>query len=117
MHQAPLSFYNVVVSDGEGRMVVLDHAFDPARVEDSIDWISRGRLEKHVPQDVRGYVAEQGPTPLSEIVRVFALPGPRVLRELAQAEEDGLMERVVLAGEVFWSARREGPRAVARSEG
>ena len=100
----PVGFYNVVVSDGENRTVVLDHAFDPATVEDAIDWLSGGRLKKAVPKDIAGYLRAHGPAPLAEIARVFGLPPDRAEKALAALVKSRKSARVVLAGAPHWRA-------------
>lgn len=100
----PLGFYNLVLTDGAGRTVILDYAFDPAVVEGAIDYLAGGRLEKRAPDDLVGYARELGPTPLVEVARVFALPEADALRRLEAAEKVGSLERVTLAGTPHWRA-------------
>jgi len=100
----PVGFYNVVVSDGENRTVVMDHAFDPATVEDAIDWLSGGRLKKAVPRDIAGYLRDHGPAPLTEIARVFGLPPRKAETELAALVKRGKAARLTLAGAPHWRA-------------
>ncbi len=98
----PVGFYNIAVSDGGDRTVVLDHAFDPAVVEDAIDWLSGGRLKKAVPKDVAGYLRAHGPAPVTEIARVFGLSPGRAKKELTALEKAGKADRVSLAGAPHW---------------
>lgn len=100
----PLGFYNVVVTDGMGRTVILDYAFDPAMVEDAIDYLSKGRLRKHAPRDVLGYARDLGPLPLVEVVRVFGLSEKEALARLEEGEKSGALARVTLAGAPHWRA-------------
>ncbi len=100
----PLGFYNVVISDGDSRTVILDHAFKPAAVEDAIDWLSGGRLKKTVPKDVGAYLQRHGPAPLVEIARVFGLPPDKGKRELTALEKKGKAQRLSLAGAPHWQA-------------
>ncbi|OGS49922.1 MAG: hypothetical protein A3K65_09845 [Euryarchaeota archaeon RBG_16_68_12] len=98
----PLGFYNLIVSDEDSKTVVLDYAFDPAVVEDAIDWLSGGRLKKAVPKDIAGYLRAHGPAPLTEIARVFGLPPSKTEKDLARLEASGKAERLTLAGGPHW---------------
>ncbi len=100
----PLGFYNIIVSDEDSKTVVLDYAFDPAVVEDAIDWLSGGRLKKAVPRDVAGYLREHGPAPLTEIARVFGLPPAKAEKDLTALVKNSKAERLSLAGAPHWRA-------------
>lgn len=102
----PMGFYNVVVTDGAGRTVILDYAFDPRAVEEAIDYLSGGRLRKRQPRDAVAYVEDHGPAPLVEVARVFALAEKDALARLEEAEKGGRLERVTLAGAPHWRRRK-----------
>ncbi len=101
----PVGFYNIAVSDGGDRTVVLDHAFDPAVVEDAIDWLAGGRLRKAAPRDVAAYLREHGLAPVVEIARVFGLPVEKTERELKALQKSGQVEPVLLAGAPHWRTK------------
>jgi len=100
----PLGFYNVVITDGQGRTVILDEAFEPAGVEDAIDYLSRGTLKKHAPSDIVAYLHEHGPAPLSEIARVFGVPRAEAEKRLATLQKAGKIAVTTLAGAPHWRA-------------
>ena len=101
-----VGFYNLAVTDGHGTTVMLDHAFDPAKVEAAIDFVSGGKLKKSRPKDLVGYVRKQGPTPLVEVARVFGLSGKDAEAELSAYVKKGELATVTLAGATFWKAGR-----------
>jgi hypothetical protein len=101
----PMGFFNVVVTDGAGRTVILDYAFEPGMVEEAIEYLSGGRLHKREPGDAVAYVEDHGPAPLVEVARVFKLEDEDALRRLEAAEKAGKLERVTLAGAPHWRAR------------
>lgn len=108
---APLNFYNLVLSDGNGRMVVLDHAFDPKVVEDAIDYLG-GKLAKAKPKDVLGYLAHHGWASQREVERAFALKPPAAKKQLDALVKAGKAEKTKLAGATHWRAQRSsGKRA------
>jgi len=98
----PVGFYNVLVTDQENRTVILDHAFDPAIVEEAIDYLSKGKLVKRTPTDIAGYLREHGAAPLSEVARVFGLtPGDAGTR-LRELQKAGKVATTTLAGAPHW---------------
>ncbi len=99
----PLSFYTVVVSDGH-RHVLLEHAFDPAVLEDAVDYMSGGKFRKRRPTDIALYLKEHGPAPSREIERVFALSASAAKQKLKALEKSGKAARVTLAGAPHWTA-------------
>jgi hypothetical protein len=98
-----VGFYNIAVTDGQGRTVYLDQKFNPATVESAIDYLADGQLKKSKPTDVFAYIKAQGPTPLVEIERVFDLPPKDAQGELERLEKLGKATRSTLAGDDFWS--------------
>ncbi len=103
-YHMPLGFYNVILKDGETRTVILDHAFDPAIVDEALDYLSRGRLRKKQPTDVVGYLRDHGPAPNREIERVFGLTPTVAKGKLKQLEKAGNVRAMTLAGAPHWSA-------------
>jgi len=99
-----VGFYNVAVTDGDGRTVYLDQKFEPSIVESAIDYLANGRLRKAKPTDVLAYLKEEGPTPLVEVERVFDLPSNKASAKLERLEKLGKARRSKLAGAAFWSA-------------
>ncbi|HVL87825.1 MAG TPA: hypothetical protein VM681_07480 [Candidatus Thermoplasmatota archaeon] len=101
---APIGFYNVAVSDGGQRLVLLDYAFEPTVVEDAIDWLAGGALRKRAPTDVEAYLREHGPAPRVEIERVFAWSAKDAEVRLAALESAGSVRRRTLAGAPHWES-------------
>lgn len=106
----PLGFYNLVLADGRGRVVVLDHAFDPRVVEEAIDYLGGGRLEKRKPTDVGAYLRAHGPATEGEIARAFALAPERAREALSALAARGEAAATLKGGVPFWA-----PVATARS--
>ena len=105
-HHLPLNFYNMVVADGDKRVVMLDHAFDPKVVEEAIDYLAGGKLKKSKPSDILGYLKNHGETPLMEISRVFDLKPEEAKRKLSALEKSGKAGKVSLAGADFWKPKK-----------
>ena len=99
-----VGFYNVAVTDGDGRTVYLDQKFEPSVVESAIDYLTDGKLKKAKPTDVLAYLKEHGPTALIEVERVFNLTSKKAHAELERLEKLGKARRSTLAGVAFWSA-------------
>lgn len=99
-----VGFYNLGVTDGERRRVMLDYAFEPRMAEEAIDYLSGGTLVKRAPTDVVGYLREHGWAPLVEVARVFALDDDEARRRLEAHEKAGHVERTTLAGAPHWRA-------------
>jgi len=106
----PVGFYNVAVTDGDRRTVILDYAFDPREIEEAVDYLSGGTLKKQRPEDVLGYLREHGPTPLVEIARVFALSPEEAQGRLAELEGEGRAIRTTLAHAPHWQATGDSVR-------
>jgi hypothetical protein len=102
--QVHVGFYNIAVTDGHGRTVTLDQQFQPSVAEGAIDYLTDGKLRKTKPIDVLDYLKTQGPTPLIEVERVFALSSKDALAELERLEVLGKTKRLTLTGYPFWSA-------------
>lgn len=98
-----VGFYNIAVTDGQGRTVYLDQKFQPSVVEEAIDYLSDRQLKKTRPTDVLAYLQEHGPTSLVEVERVFELPSADARVELGRLEKLGKARPSTLAGETFWS--------------
>jgi protein-disulfide isomerase-like protein with CxxC motif len=104
MPHLPLGYYNVAVSDGDRRTVMIDHAFEPSEVEGAIDWMSGGKLRKSQPADVVAYLRAHGPAPVTELCRVFALDAPSMGNKLNSLEEAKKAKSKSLAGHPHWEA-------------
>lgn len=100
----PLNFYNVVVSDGH-RHVILEHAFDPATIEDAIDWIGGGKLRKSEPTDIGAYLAHHGPASKEEIATVFRLAPEKAEAALADLEKQGRAAATTIGDATFWGPK------------
>jgi predicted DsbA family dithiol-disulfide isomerase len=98
----PLGFYNVAITDGGDRAVILDYSFEPSVVEEAIDYLSAGSLTKRVPRDVVGYLREHGPSPMRELARVFGDTPVEMKRSLAALERRGKVTRTTLCGAPHW---------------
>lgn len=99
----PMGFYNLALTDGGDRTVILDYAFDPAIVDGAIDYLSGGRLRRANPTDALGYLREHGPAPLAEIARVLGVPQAEATSRLASLEKQGEVTSLTLAGEPHWT--------------
>lgn len=104
IHQLPIGFYNLAVTDGADRMVILDYAFEPKIVEGAIDYLGDGTLRKRAPTDVLGYLRGHGPAPLREVARVFGLTDQKAAAKLRGLEKQGKVAKVRLAGAPHWRA-------------
>jgi predicted DsbA family dithiol-disulfide isomerase len=98
-----VGFYNIAVTDGHGRTVYLDQKFQPAVVEEAIDYLSDGRLKKSNPTDVFSYLQAHGPASLVEVERVFNLSSEDALVELRRLEKLDKIKQLTLVGASFWS--------------
>ncbi len=106
IHQLPIGFYNLAVTDGADRTVILDYAFDPSILEGAIDYLGGGGLRKRKPTDVLGYLRTQGPAPMHEVARVFGLADSKATATLRGLEKAGKASAVKLAGASHWRAGR-----------
>lgn len=105
-HMLRLNFYALQVRDAEGRTVTIDNAFDAAKVEEAVDWLSRGALRKRaVPQDLAGYVAAHAPLTLREVTEVFRVDAAKALAAGQQAEKAGKVARRDVRGMACWVPR------------
>ncbi len=97
-----VGFYNLAVTDGDGRTVLLDYCFDPKRVEGAIDYLSNGTLKKQTPTDILAYLREHGFTPQTEIERVFDLTPEEAEKRLHSLQSSGKVESRSLADQPHW---------------
>ena len=100
----PLGFYNLAVTDGGGRTVLLDNAFDPSLAEGAIDYLSGGTLTKKKPVNITDYVREHGLAPSIEIARVFGMKQSAAGKKLEELRGKGKVEKKVISGVVLWQA-------------
>ncbi len=100
----PLGFYNLIVTDGQNRTVILDHAFKPSLVEEAIDYLSGGRLEKSEPTDIPAYLTKHGLAPTSEVARVFGLTNGEAEARLNELQRSGKVKSREYAGFPHWFA-------------
>jgi len=105
MPHLPIGFYNVAVTDGERKTVIIDHAFEPAEVEAAVDWLSGGKLKKSSPTDVLGYLKAHGLAPLVELRRAFSMDGASMKAKLDGLVKEGKARTVSIAGSPHWTAR------------
>ena len=98
-----VGFFNIAVTDDQGRTVYLDQQFHPATAEGAIEYLSEGKLKKSKPTDILAYIKAQGPTSLVEIERVFALSSKDAMAELERLEKLGKINTSSLAETTFWS--------------
>ncbi len=103
----PLGFYSLALTDGGDRTVILDYAFDPATVEEAIDYLSQGKLKKRTPTDVVGYLQRHGAAPLREIARVMGMDDREAKNRLAKLVKERKVTSAPLAGEAHWSAVKQ----------
>lgn len=82
------NFFSILVRDGHGTTVVLEQAYDPARVESAIDWLLPG-AKKTPPTDVGAYVRSDGPVHAVEVARVFAMDEDAAKRHLDEGVKAG----------------------------
>jgi len=103
-YHMPLGFYNVILTDGKNRTVILDHAFDPKTVDDALDYLSVGSLKRRKPTDIAGYLRDHGPAPVREIERVFSLSRNEADTKLHALKTAGKATSTRLAGAPHWSS-------------
>jgi hypothetical protein len=86
------------VRDASGTTVSIPYAYDEARIEEAIKYLSRGKAKpKTVKVDVASYVREHGMVPLVELQKVFAITAAQAKAHVAKAEKAGKIERVKVA--------------------
>lgn len=98
----PLGFYNLVLTDGKGRTLVMDFPFDPKPVEDAVEFLSAGTLQRNQPDDLRAYLQGTGASHEVELSRAFAWPLGEVRQRLAKLEQGGHVKSVQLGGHPYW---------------
>lgn len=103
MHSLGLNFYTLQVRDPEGKTTVsLEHAFDPAKVEDAVEYLSKGQLRKHALPTLEQYAAQHAPVSSRELQQVFRSDAAKVRAGLAPAEKAGQLVRKNLLGMDCW---------------
>ena len=100
----PLGFYSLALTDGRDRTVLLDYAFDPAVVEEAIDYLAQGRLKKRAPRDALVYLKRHGPASLPEIARVLGVREADARTQLQRLAKANRTEKVSLGGQAHWKA-------------
>jgi len=100
----PMGYYNLAITDGQGRTVLIDHAFDPSLVEGAIDYLSGGKLKKTELPDILEYLRAHGPAPAGEMAHVMAWSLAETERKLAALASKGRVEKVQLAAGPHWQA-------------
>ena len=103
-YHMPLGFYNVILTDGKNRTVILDHAFDPRTVDDALDYLSGGSLRRRTPTDIASYLRDHGPAPVREIERVFSLSRHEAEARLRALKAAGTVTSKRLAGAAHWTS-------------
>lgn len=97
------NFFSILVRDGHGTTVMLEQAYDPARIESAIDWMLPG-VKKNKPTDVAAYVKSDGPVHAAELARVFALDEPAALKRLEEGAAKGEYRKVEVKNVgTFWA--------------
>ena len=105
-HALGLNFYALQARDFEGRTVTIEHAFEAARMEEAVEWLARGTLERQPLPEPAAYLAARAPVSLRELQEVFQL-GPAEARRAAEpAERAGGVARREVLGHVFWVPKR-----------
>lgn len=98
-----VGFYNIGVTDGRGRTVILDQQFQPSVAEGAIDYLTENQLKKTKPTNILSYLKNQGPSSLIEVQRVFNVSPDQAQDELQRLESSGEVKRLTLAGDSFWA--------------
>lgn len=101
-HALGLNYYSLQLRDFEGRIVILEHAFDSAKSEDALDWLGRGKLRKQSLPNVADYVASHAPVSQRELEQVFKLDAAKARKAAEPAEKAGKVARVERLGHTFW---------------
>jgi predicted DsbA family dithiol-disulfide isomerase len=101
MHSLGVNFYALQIRD-EGRTVILEHAFDPTKAEEAIDWLSRSSLRKDALPSLEDYATAHAPVSSRELQQVFLADAPKVRAGLAAAEKSGKLVRKTLLGMDCW---------------
>lgn len=105
MHSLGLNYYALQVHGSDGKTnVTLEHAFDAARVESAIDWLSGGQLRKHALPTMEAYAAAHAPVSSRELQQVFRADAAKVRAGLAGAEKAGQLVRKNVLGMDCWLA-------------
>ncbi len=101
--EVSVGFYNLVITDGHDRTVILDYAFDPLVAEEAVDYLSGAKLKKETPTNIAGYLEENGPAPQIEIERVFQLTTKQATEKLQTQEKRGKTKTLKINGIRLWS--------------
>ncbi len=101
--EVSVGFYNLVITDGHDRTVILDYAFDPLVAEEAIDYLAAGKLKKAAPTHIEDYLRENGPAPQIEIERVFQLTPKHATEKLQTLENRGKTKIMKINGIKLWA--------------
>lgn len=102
MHALGLNFFALQLRDFEGRTVILEHAFDSVKVEEGLEWLSRGQLRKSALPEPLDYAVQHAPASLREIQEVFRLDAAESRKALEPGERAGTLQRREVLGHTFW---------------
>jgi hypothetical protein len=102
MHALGLSFFSLQCRDFEGRTVILEYAFDGAKVEEALEWLARGKLRKHSLPTPDDYALQHAPVSLRELQEVFRLDPAKAKQAMEPLEKAGKLTRREVHGHPFW---------------
>ncbi|HEV8360763.1 MAG TPA: hypothetical protein VGR28_09950 [Candidatus Thermoplasmatota archaeon] len=102
MHALGLNFFALQARDFEGRTVIIEYAFDSAKMEEALEWLSRGKLRKHALPSPTDYIVQHAPVSMREVREVFRLDEAKVLAAAQAAERGGKVVRKEYQGHTFW---------------
>jgi len=100
----PMGFYNLALTDGGDRTVILDYAFDPAVVDEAIRYLLDESPRKRSVSDLTRYLKTHGPAPLRELARVAGSSDREVRSRLDRLKKKGRVAAMSLAGAPHWYA-------------
>jgi predicted DsbA family dithiol-disulfide isomerase len=106
MHALGLNFFALQVRDFEGRTVTLEHAFDAAKIEEAVEWLSRGKVRKQALPSLAGYAQEHAPVSLRELQEVFRADEAKVRAALDPLTRAGALREQRFDGHAFWLPAR-----------
>ncbi len=103
--EVSVGFYNLIITDGHDRTVILDYAFDPQIAEEAIDYLSGAKLKKETPTKITDYLQEQGLAPQIEIERVFQLKPKQATEKLLSLEKQKKIRSIEPNGIKLWGIK------------